>query len=164
MTTTIFLFGKLPAFGDFVARGLTWSMRARWDGWLSAALIEAHRRGGVDAAPVGRATGFVVAPSAMDGHGQAGCMIASTDRVGRVFPFAIGVSHAMRIPVEEAGRLAAVLADCLGEPGRWTSLDALTAAATAAIRTGATGPTTLSLVDPALTGWLDAHSAARSER
>ncbi|HYD46690.1 MAG TPA: type VI secretion system-associated protein TagF, partial [Phenylobacterium sp.] len=31
----IWLFGKLPSHGDFVARGLDTGTRAAWDAWLS---------------------------------------------------------------------------------------------------------------------------------
>ena len=41
MTGRPFLFGKLPAHGDFVARGLTPDAQAAWDDWASAGLERA---------------------------------------------------------------------------------------------------------------------------
>lgn len=80
------LFGKMPALGDFVARGLDQKARERLDAWLSQEIEAARVRWGdgfdarYDAAP---AWTFVH----RDGdawHGGALC--ASLDRAGRRFP------------------------------------------------------------------------------
>ena len=42
------LFGKLPALGDFVSRGLDMSARDRLDGWLSAEMQDGRTRWGDD--------------------------------------------------------------------------------------------------------------------
>lgn len=71
-------FGKLPATGDFVARGLSPRARAWLDGWLSAHL--AHRL------PEGTALCFRLEtpPGPL-----AGVVVASRDSVGRRFPLAL---------------------------------------------------------------------------
>jgi type VI secretion system protein ImpM len=81
------LFGKLPAHGDFVARGLSPERRARLDAWLSAEMDRARADHGeafearYDAAPPWRYAG-----------GGAGAVICpSVDSVGRRFPLVAGV-------------------------------------------------------------------------
>lgn len=84
-----FLFGKLPAHGDFVARGLSHDRRDALDGWLAAAMERGRERHGAafddryDAAPPWR---FVTASR------EAGALVPSVDRVGRRFPLLLGVA------------------------------------------------------------------------
>lgn len=90
---TSFLFGKLPAHGDFVSRGLAPPQVEAWDAWASAALEalratapdfeEAH-----DAAPPWR---FVAGPSTLGPQWRAGAVAPSVDSAGRRFLAAIGV-------------------------------------------------------------------------
>lgn len=81
------LFGKLPAHGDFVSRGLAAEERDALDAWLSASLDDARKRCGdafemlFDAAPAWR---FV------DGE-RAGALAASMDKAGRRFPLWLAV-------------------------------------------------------------------------
>lgn len=76
------LFGKLPAHGDFVARGVG---RAEWDAldtWLSLSLTDAraHLNGGFEAA-------YDVAPTWLFAEEDIGGALApSMDSVGRRFP------------------------------------------------------------------------------
>lgn len=98
------LFGKLPAHGDFVARGLSVEDRQRTDDWLSASLAEARMRYAAefddryDRTPPWR---FV---HRCTGKGCAGVLVPSVDAAGRRFPLLIGVDA---IPVELGGRVAA---------------------------------------------------------
>lgn len=81
------LFGKLPALGDFVSRGLDMDARDRLDAWLSAEMEGARARWGeafdarYDAAP---AWTFVDRDAA--GNWSGGALCASMDRAGRRFP------------------------------------------------------------------------------
>ncbi|MGK6324456.1 type VI secretion system-associated protein TagF [Sphingomonas sp. DT-51] len=90
---TGFLFGKLPAFGDFVTRGLSADARARWDDRCVASLVAARERLG-DAFDRDYGTlppcRFLLRTG---GAGwQAGCVMPSVDRTGRAFPFVWGVA------------------------------------------------------------------------
>jgi type VI secretion system ImpM family protein len=79
---TAWVFGKLPAHGDFVARGMTAEERAALDTWLSASLLEAREAYGADFADRFDA----VQPWRAEGDGVAGAIAASQDAVGRGFP------------------------------------------------------------------------------
>lgn len=79
---TALLFGKLPAHGDFVARGLGAEARERLDAWLSASLADARETLGD-----GFADRFDAAlPWRCTGPGVAGAIAASQDAAGRRFP------------------------------------------------------------------------------
>ncbi|NLR72728.1 type VI secretion system-associated protein TagF [Novosphingobium sp. ERN07] len=88
-----YLFGKLPAHGDFVSRGLDTSVRDELDRWLTAEMERAQAvwEGAFDwryeAAPVWH---FVDE----DGNGgwSGGILCASADRVGRRFPLIFAAS------------------------------------------------------------------------
>ena len=80
------MFGKLPAHGDFVARGIDFNRRERLDAWLTASFDAAKQRYAddwhlrFDRAPpwlfvVRTATGF-----------EAGAVCPSVDKAGRRFP------------------------------------------------------------------------------
>lgn len=71
------LFGKLPATGDFVARGLPDALRLRWDAWVARHL--APRAGSW---PPGGLRLRIVAP----GRSAAGLARPSRDAAGRAFP------------------------------------------------------------------------------
>ena len=86
------LFGKLPAHGDFVRRGLPRSFVAPWDEWLSAG-IEAARAtldegwdSAWEAAPVWR---FRLSPGLCGPDAVVGVMATSQDMVGRRFPLTL---------------------------------------------------------------------------
>lgn len=85
------LYGKLPAHGDFVTRGLAHAERDRIDDWLAGAMADARARHGeafeerYDAAPPWR---FVTGTGDSD---CAGALVPSMDGVGRRFPLLVGV-------------------------------------------------------------------------
>jgi type VI secretion system protein ImpM len=135
------LFGKLPAHGDFVARGRP-TLVARFERWLTtelAALAAVHGDG-LDRlmahAPVWR---FVVN---VDGATIAGILLPSTDRLSRLFPLVIfsesdatiapALADALAVmPLDESMTaddvmiaIAAVMADqdgALAEAASWRS-------------------------------------------
>ena len=88
-------YGKLPAFGDFVTRGLSHAVTEKWDAWLQAGL--AHSRNVFEAgwleayqkAPLWR---FCLQSGVLGEMAWCGLMFPSVDRVGRHFPFAIFMS------------------------------------------------------------------------
>jgi type VI secretion system ImpM family protein len=81
-----FVFGKMPAHGDFVARGLSPSERTQWDDWLTQEMQGAQAAYGdafadlYASAPVWR----------FAGSGRAGVLACSIDAVGRRFPLVVG--------------------------------------------------------------------------
>lgn len=100
------LFGKLPAHGDFVRRGLPRSFIGPWDEWLSAGIEASRRDLGPDwdhawaAAPAWR---FRLAPGACGPDAAVGVMVTSADTVGRRFPLTLAaVLPAAAIPPPEA--------------------------------------------------------------
>lgn len=84
------LFGKLPAHGDFVARGLGDSEAGALDDWLSASLSDAATMEDFDSlytqAPAWR---FIATISRM---AMCGVIAPSLDSVGRQFPILAGVA------------------------------------------------------------------------
>jgi type VI secretion system ImpM family protein len=84
------LFGKLPALGDFVSRGIDMATRERLDAWVSAEMETARGRWGdafegrYDNAP---AWTFVDRDDA--GNWSGGALCASMDRSGRRFPLLV---------------------------------------------------------------------------
>lgn len=104
------VFGKLPAHGDFVARGMDAADRDALDVWLSGALLVARDNHGevfadrFDAAQPWRA----------DGVGVAGALAASQDSAGRRYPVLLlsdGLSH-------DAAACESLLYDAIIQ--RWT--------------------------------------------
>lgn len=135
---TPFLFGKLPAFGDFVARGLSPPMRFWWDSWCSRAVLDARERFGegfydrYDATPPRR---FLIDPQLPDGPWQAGCVVPSRDRAGRAFPFVLGLSSGSPIDTMEAAAIGGRLIACVENAfDRQTGPDALILTAQIAAR------------------------------
>ena len=83
-------YGKLPARGDFIGRGLPPRWRSDWDGWLQQGLALAPTR--LDGALRERLRAF--APwryLAWPAPGEAWCgiVVPSHDRVGRAFPLTL---------------------------------------------------------------------------
>jgi type VI secretion system protein ImpM len=147
------LYGKLPAHGDFVRRGLPDGFVAGWDAWLQAAIPTARDLLGEsfgqtwDAAP---AWCFRLAAGACGPAAMAGVMLPSRDMVGRRFPLTLaeplppgaappnqGWYAALRQAAWDAcrdecdadGLLAALPAaswpgDAAPEPGWWITPDA----------------------------------------
>ena len=87
MTRAPFLFGKLPAHGDFVARGLSPSEAEAWDTGLSSSLAAARDAYG-DTFPDRYAA---APPWRFCRGGEAGAIAPSVDRAGRRFPIVVGV-------------------------------------------------------------------------
>ena len=85
-------FGKIPALGDFVGRGLPPSLIGPWDAWLSAELSESRRllaQRWAEAYAQAPALGFLLGATVIDGQGWQGILLPSRDRVGREFPLTI---------------------------------------------------------------------------
>ncbi|WP_137125145.1 type VI secretion system-associated protein TagF [Roseomonas sp. HF4] len=86
------LFGKVPAHGDFVRRGLPTSFVAPWDAWLQAGIARARDAKGAawaevwDTAPAWR---FALPAGACGPDAVAGVMLPSEDQVGRRFPITL---------------------------------------------------------------------------
>lgn len=115
------LFGKLPAHGDFVARGIAADARDRLDHWLAAEMERARARWGEDfdaryaAAPVWH---FVDGDAASGWSG--GILCASMDRVGRLFPLIVAD------PASDCAAAVAASGGCLALTGQafaegWTA-------------------------------------------
>lgn len=122
------LYGKLPAHGDFVRRGLPDGFLGPWDGWLQAGIAEAR-----DALGDGFPAAWAAAPAwcfrlpagACGPDAVAGVLVPSEDRVGRLFPMTL----ARPLPQAEAAPAAAwypALAQAARLPGQ--DADALLAA------------------------------------
>ncbi|KQM27594.1 hypothetical protein ASE58_04275 [Sphingomonas sp. Leaf9] len=127
---TAWVFGKLPAHGDFVARGMDAATRGALDDWLADALATARARfpGDFDAR-------FDVAqPWRATGEGVAGAVAASQDAVGRRFPVLLLADDAQLDPSAcedllyaaitegwDVDRLAAAGSAPRGVVARWSS-------------------------------------------
>lgn len=110
---SVFAFGKLPAHGDFVARGLTAGQRQAWDGWATEGLQAARRELGEqfearhDAAPPWR---FAFGPGPFADAWLAGALTPSIDRSGRRFIIVAGAQGAGPLnPDGAGGRVAAAV-------------------------------------------------------
>jgi type VI secretion system protein ImpM len=85
-------FGKIPALGDFVGRGLPASLVRAWDAWLSAELLEARAlltEGWAAAYRQAPTLCFLLGADLLDGHAWQGILLPSFDRVGREYPLTI---------------------------------------------------------------------------
>jgi type VI secretion system protein ImpM len=89
MRGRVVLFGKLPAVGDFVSRGMTAEAAAFWDAWATAELCTAR-----DVLDVAFEATHDVAPSltfhAVD-QALTGVIAPSVDKVGRRFMAMLGI-------------------------------------------------------------------------
>lgn len=92
LTPRVGLFGKHPAFGDFIGRGVPAALQAALEAWLTPTLAQlAAARGQgfaalYDHAPV---LGFWIGAQVLPESGRRplrGALIPSRDRVGRRFP------------------------------------------------------------------------------
>lgn len=105
-TAGALLFGKLPAHGDFVGRGIDPHDRDALDRWLAASLAEARARLGdafddlYEEAPAWR---FAWADPA---GWSAGAMALSVDSVGRRYPILIALTGLAGDQVEAAAAAA----------------------------------------------------------
>jgi type VI secretion system protein ImpM len=93
-------FGKVPARGDFIGRRLAPALAASWDAWLGRLTISVRDAAG-DTWPESWLTAplwqFALGSDLAPAPGAAGILIASVDRVGRMFPFTI-IGPAAGIP------------------------------------------------------------------
>jgi type VI secretion system protein ImpM len=105
-------YGKLPARGDFIGRGLPPRWRSDWDSWLQQGLALAATR--LDGRAL-RERLRAFAPwryLALPAPGEIWCgiVVASHDRVGRAFPLTLTERLATPAPPHEiAARLATLL-------------------------------------------------------
>ncbi len=85
-------FGKLPSYGDYVARALPASFLTPWEEWLQGVWQSGWDRFGhvwpslVGEGPVWR---FALEAEVCGPHPVAGLLMPSTDRLGRVYPFCL---------------------------------------------------------------------------
>lgn len=113
-------YGKLPSRGDFVSRGLPRSWSRSWDEWLQRGLALAARQPGAASLrerlqamqPWACAFGPVLPGEPM----WLGAVVASCDRVGRIFPTLL--AEAYDEPVLNSVSIAALL-DRAGEFADW---------------------------------------------
>jgi len=83
------VFGKLPAHGDFVQRGLPNTFVAVWDEWLQRAVYGSREIVGeqwLDYYLTSAIWRFALSPGVIDGKVWAGVLVPSVDSVGRYFP------------------------------------------------------------------------------
>lgn len=76
------VFGKLPAHGDFVSRGVPGPVREQLDEWLSAWLTQARAEHGAAFEEVYESA----APWLFEGPGASAVLLPSMDAVGRHYP------------------------------------------------------------------------------
>ena len=105
-------YGKLPARGDFVGRGLPPRWRSDWDAWLQRGIALAATT--LDDTALRERLGafapwrYLALPA--PGEIWCGIMVASHDRVGRAFPLTLAERLAAPAsPEESAARLASLL-------------------------------------------------------
>lgn len=82
-------YGKLPAHGDFVSRGLGPKQITVLDGWLQSAVASAQSELGeawLERYLQTPAWRFVFSSGVIDAFAWAGLLLPSVDRVGRYFP------------------------------------------------------------------------------
>jgi type VI secretion system ImpM family protein len=123
------LFGKLPAHGDFVARGCTPGEQASLDAWLTTSLADAQDRFGADFADRFDAA----LPWKGYGAGAVGVIAASQDATGRRYPLLLvcaetddveGLVYAAIAERWDADRLTTMAgAGPSSSIGRWESAD-----------------------------------------
>lgn len=86
-------YGKIPAAGDFIGRGLPRELTRRWDRWMEMSLRQAIDTGGG-----GGVWRFRAAPCVFASVPVAGVFRLSRDRVGRRFPMLIAVAGGRPAP------------------------------------------------------------------
>jgi type VI secretion system protein ImpM len=93
-------YGKLPTRGDFVGRGLPRAWLRGWDGWLQRSLAAAAQQIGapalrerLQAMPPWQ---VLVLPQRAADVTWCGVVVASADRVGRVFPLLLAEAYEPR--------------------------------------------------------------------
>jgi type VI secretion system protein ImpM len=125
------LYGKVPAHGDFVRRGLPSSFVGPWDAWLRAGVtaardhLGAHWTTAWDGAPAWR---FALPPGACGPDAAAGVMVPSQDQVGRRFPIMLAALLPPGAPMPDADWYDAVEATAMAGLAGRADADALVAA------------------------------------
>lgn len=119
-------FGKIPARGDFITCRLAPGSAEMWDAWLSL-LTQAAREAAGDAWPEAWLTAplwhFALGAELVPAPGAAGVLIASVDRVGRMFPFTI-IGPAAGVPGDAwADAIEALALDALDDGFNPDTLD-----------------------------------------
>lgn len=90
--TPIGLYGKLPAYGDFITRDLSPVFIDIWDEWLQHFISASKEQIGSDwldiylTSPIWK---FALSPGVIDNKLWAGIMMPSVDKVGRYFPISL---------------------------------------------------------------------------
>ena len=107
---TRWLFGKLPAQGDFVSRGLDAVTRDTLDRWLSEEMVDARATFPDFEARYGAAPPWNFVDRTDEGAWLGGALCASVDRAGRHFPIilASGAADAADAAQVSAGCVAAL--------------------------------------------------------
>jgi len=88
------LFGKLPAHGDFICRGLDNAVRDAWDEWASAGLAEAEAslgEGFAEAHDIAPPWCFISGPGPLGEGWRVGAFAPSADSAGRRFVIVVAV-------------------------------------------------------------------------
>jgi type VI secretion system protein ImpM len=101
-------FGKVPSRGDFLSRRVPPGLAASWEQWLqelTLAVREAGERGWQDAWLTAPLWHFMLGRNLAPPFGAAGVLLASADRVGRLFPFSV---------------VGAASPGWMGDPGAWS--------------------------------------------
>jgi type VI secretion system protein ImpM len=101
-------FGKIPSRGDFLSRRVPPSIAPAWEQWLqelTLAVREVGERGWQDAWLTAPLWHFVLGRNLAGPYGAAGVLVASADRVGRLFPFTV---------------IGAATPDGSADPGEWS--------------------------------------------
>jgi len=84
-------YGKLPTRGDFLRRGLSPETITCFDAWLQQRLFERPPDWRTGAQP----WRFLASPGVFGLFGLVGVMAPSCDKIGRQFPFLIGIEFSM---------------------------------------------------------------------
>ncbi|WP_394663893.1 type VI secretion system-associated protein TagF [uncultured Sphingomonas sp.] len=123
------LFGKLPAHGDFVARGCSSEERAALDAWLTESMEQAQRHFG----PAFAERFDMAQPWIGEGLGVSGIIAASQDAAGRRYPLILlaalrdgldDLAYAAIAERWDADRVVEALGPrASGSVTRWSSLD-----------------------------------------
>jgi type VI secretion system protein ImpM len=92
-----FVYGKLPARGDFITRGFERRFLDPWDEWLQQAMIASQEslaelwRDAYLTSPIWR---FALSAGSCGPDTMLGVLIPSVDKVGRYFPLTLGCALA----------------------------------------------------------------------
>jgi type VI secretion system protein ImpM len=94
-------FGKLPAHGDFIQRGLPRSFIAPWDQWLQAVLANSRELLGgtwLSHYLVGPIWRFALSAGLCGSNAWRGVLMPSVDRVNRYYPLTIAMAEPADTP------------------------------------------------------------------